>query len=159
MKFNYLHESEDVQLVSEQLRPSSELWELFVRYGFTLHGEVFSFDRPKKTKISPWQSKTIVAVYIFQADQDVYDSDEQWNRITLRYLLATLPRELISVFVEKAEIISRKLNLPLLYQGRTVLPNDLSSIFNSLADELSQNIASPGGEDLAIVIESTYPRR
>ena len=106
MDYDYLHEVEEVILLSDTKRPCDTLWSLFESQGFTLHDDVFSFDRPMTPPPSPWQAITLIAVHIFDDEIEIYDSDGQWNKVVLKYLLATQPRSGIATFSKQASSIS-----------------------------------------------------
>jgi hypothetical protein len=158
MDFDYLHEVEDVILQSETKRPCAPLWKLLKAQGFTLYEDVFSLDRPKKPKFPIWQSEAFVDVEILNDETEVYDPEDEWNRVVLKYLLATQPRAGIPVFVKEASGISTHLGLPMMFRGKFVTVEELEKQLNTNADELTAQLGEPGSEDVAIVIESTYPR-
>jgi len=158
MEFDYLHEVEDVVLHAENKRPCAELWKMFKAQGFTLYEDVFSLDRPKKPKSPIWQSETFVDVDVFNDKTPVYEPEEEWNKVVLKYLLATQPRAGIAVFARQASEISAHLGLPMMLRGNLVTREGLEKQLNTFADELTVQLGEPGSEDVAIVIQSTYPR-
>lgn len=159
MDYGFLHEAEDVVLRSENERSCAALWNLLQTQGFTLHGDVFSFDRPTKPPLPIWQSETFVEVDILNNETEVYDPEDKWNKIVLKYLLATQPRSSILVFSRKVTEVSASLALPMTMRGKVVGAEELEECLNRFADELAVQVGEPGSEDVAIVIQSTYPRR
>jgi hypothetical protein len=159
MDFEYLHEVEDVLLTSNTKRSCAVLWTLFREQGFTLYEDVFSLDRPKKPKLPLWQSEAFVDVDIFNDETPIYEPEKEWNRIVLKYLLATQPRFGIAVFSKNAAEISARLSIPMIFRGKLVIRDELEKHLNIIADELTAQLGEPGSEDVAIVIQSTYPRR
>lgn len=159
MEFDYLHEVEDVVLTSYAKRPCAALWNLFSEQGFTLYEDVFSLDRPRKPKLPLWQSEAFVDVDIFSDENPIYEPDEEWNKVVLKYLLATQPRSGIAIFSKHASEISARLDIPMTFKGKVVTSEELEKQLNNFADELTAQVGEPGSEDVAIVIQSTYPRR
>lgn len=102
---------------------------------------------------------SLVAVYIFNDEVEVYEPEVQWNKLVLKYLLATQPRAGILLFSTHVTEISKRLNIPMTFRGKLVTHEELERSLNSIADELTAEIGEPGSQDVAIVIESTYPRK
>ena len=90
-EYAYLHEAEDVWLISNTVRWCAELPPVLTGLGFELDEDVFTIDRPGKLPL--WQSRSIVAVQVLRGDREIYDEHAQWDRVKLKYLLATLPPE------------------------------------------------------------------
>ena len=158
MKYDYLHEYEDVFFRPASPSPCAKLWTLLKSAKCTLNDESFTFDRESRPKLPEWQSETIFSVHIYSDGTEVFDANEEWDLLKCRYLLATQPARYIVVFVDKIEAFSRALGLPIIYKGDEVTIESLKSTLMKIADQLTIDIAEPGSEDLAIVIESTYPR-
>src|SRR3990172_7822436 len=112
-EFGYLHEAEDVWLISDTVRWCAELWPVLTGLGFELDEDVFTVDRSGKLPL--WQSRSIIAIHVLRGDREIYDEHSQWDRVKLRYLLATLPPEVLAVFVEKAASVADQLRLPMQY--------------------------------------------
>jgi hypothetical protein len=155
MKYDYLHEKETVHLKDATPRPWTEIAAALASLGFTLNDDNYSFDR--KDHVYAWQTDSYVWMIVFRNDQEVFE--EQWNRIELRYLLATLPKDGIKVFTEKVSELAAKLKLSMIYNGEPVTKQALETKLNACAKELTENLGEPGSEEVAIFIESTYPRR
>ena len=156
-EYDYLHETEDVWLVPDQPRRASELWAVLPKAGLSLADDIFVLDRA--TKIPLWQARSVVAVHVLLGQEEIYEEDGVWDRLRLRYLLATLPAENVSAFVETAARVSALLNLPMTYRGRVVNPEELRSSLDRAVDELRESIGEPGSREVAATIEMTYPRR
>ena len=159
MQYDYLHEYEDVFFRPVTPQPCSKLWAFLKSLKCTLNDESFSFDRDTKSKLPGWQSETIFAVHVYSNGKEVFDADEEWDLLKCRYLLATQPSEYIDVFVYKIDALSSKLDLLPIYKDSEVNTHSLKVCLIEIANRLSIDIAEPGSEDLAIVIESTYPRK
>ncbi|MBK7144307.1 MAG: hypothetical protein KBF48_14435 [Xanthomonadales bacterium] len=155
--FDYLHEAEDVWLISMEDRCCGELWQVLKRLGFEVDEDVFTIDR--LGKLPMWQTRSIVAVHVFLDDQEVYDEDGRWNRVKLRYLMATLPSENLSIFVEAASSVAMSLGLTMEYRDQAVSKAELAAALNAALDELRVSVGEPGTKEVAIAIEMTYPRR
>lgn len=155
--FEYLHEAEDVWLVSENTRWCVEIWPILAELGFELDDDVFTVDRAGKTPL--WQSRSIVAVYILRGEEEIHDEHSQWDRLKLRYLLATLPADLLGVFVEKAGSLADRLRVPLLHRGRRVTVEELRVAIEGSVRDLRESVGEPGSKEVAAAIETTYPRR
>ena len=154
MKYAFLHEMETVHLTNVTPRSWSEIAVAMSNADFTLTDDKYSFDR--KDHIQVWQSDSYVWPGIFFNDKEIFE--EQWNRIELRYLLATLPMDGISIFAEKCSELASILRLPMIYNGQPRTKEELESQLIAYAKELSESLGEPGSEEVAIFIESTYPR-
>jgi len=159
MEFDYLHESEELVLRTQAKQPCALLWQVLAEQGFTLHEDVFSLDRPKKPPIPVWQTDSFVSVDILDDGTEVFEREDQWNKVVLKYLLASQPRSGIPIFVRAAFALSNCLSIPVLFKGNLITMNDLERRLTEFADELRDRLGEPGTESVAIFIESTYPRR
>ncbi|MEZ6140755.1 MAG: hypothetical protein R3B84_09310 [Zavarzinella sp.] len=159
MNYEYLHELEEVELCVSDARPISELLPIFRKLGFTFHDDVVSLDRP--VRVLPWQHSSVVEIEILFNGKEVFGFDEgKWDTIRLKYLFATLPYELADMFVETAIAVGKELCLPLRHAGVTIDETSLRQRFSIIRMELFDNTGEePGSEGLAILIQSTYPRR
>jgi len=155
--FNYLHEAEDVWLVSDTVRRCAELWPALSELGFELDEDVFTIDRSGKVPL--WQSRSIITVHVLRGDREIYDEHSQWDRVRLSYLLATLPSDVLEVFVEKAASVSDRLHLPMQYRGRLVTKEQLHAELQGSLQELRDSVGEPGSKKVAATIEMSYPRR
>lgn len=155
--FDYLHEAEDVWLISGEERCCGELWQVLMQLGFELDADVFTIDR--LGKLPTWQTRSIIAVHVFLDGQEVYDEGGRWNRVKLRYLMATLPFENLSTFVERAHSVAESLGLTMEYRDRAVSKVELAAALNAAVDELRVAVGEPGTKEVSIEIEMTYPRR
>ena len=156
-KYEYLHEVEDVWIVSEISKSCAELWSLLEDLGISLDEDVFTIDRFGKLPL--WQSRSVVVVRVLEGEQEVYEKDARWNRLNMRYLLATLPANAVNFFVEKVAAVADKIGLPMLYRDRIVSKVDLRKELELCIEELRSIIGEPGSKEVAAAIERTYPRR
>lgn len=156
-EFGYLHEAEDVWLISDTVRWCAELWPVLPELGFHLDEDVFTVDR--SGKLPPWQSRSIIVLQVLRGDREIYDEHAQWDRVKLRYLLATLPPEVLEVFVETAASVADQLRLPMQYRGRVVTKEELRAGLEGCLRELRESAGEPGSKEVAAAIEMTYPRR
>jgi hypothetical protein len=154
--YDYLHEAEDVWLVSPAVRWCAELWPVFKDVGFALDDDVFVLDRTGKIPL--WQTRSIASAYILRGDREVYDEHGQWDRLKLRHLLATLPADTLSIFVEAATGVADRLRLPMLFRNEQVTKDLLYRNLEKCVSELRQQVGEPGSKEVAAAIELTYPR-
>lgn len=159
MTFDDLHEAEDVTFASDKKQACLSLWKILKTSGFTLHEDVFSLDRPKKPPLPIWQSESFVEVSILNDNEEVYESSGEWNKLVLRYLLATQPRQGIPTFAKTAATLSERLGIPMVFHGKPVTIEELEANLNRFAGEVTANLGEPGSEEVAILIRATYPRR
>jgi hypothetical protein len=157
-RFDYLHEVETVTIQAEEPQSIAALLPLFKRLGFSLHDDVLSLDRSDRNP--PWQHSSIVEVELLHNGEEVFDVEDYWDTMHIKYLFASLPYELAEKFVEVAFSISKSLSLPLIHRGEVVTSILLRQRFMSYKEEiLAETGDEPGSESLAILIQSTYPRR
>jgi hypothetical protein len=154
--YEYLHPAEDVWLVPDGRRECTELWRLMPSVGFELDDDVFVIDR--KGRLPIWQSRSIVSAYVFLGEQEIYEEEAHWDRIRLRYLLATLPADLIPLFVDKAAALAGVLRLPMVYRGQAVDAASLMGRLELCAQELREAVGEPGSREVAIAVKTSYPR-
>jgi hypothetical protein len=157
--YEFLHECEEVIILSYVNIECKYLWPVLKDQGFTLHGDVFSFDRPNIGR-PIWQAESYCDVHIYEGEKDIYYKSKysHFNKIVLKYLLATQPRKGILVFSECAERLSKTLGLAMTFRGSIISREELTSTLQRFADELAAALGEPGSEEVAIFIESTYPR-
>ena len=121
---------------------------------------------PRDSKVPIWQSTSIVTVNMLAGGRSIYETDEDidesggtpWNQLHFEYLLATLPREFIGVFVREVEAISHEFQLSVLLNDQLVTIPELSAKINFLADELTGTYGEPGTKEVRIAIEELYRR-
>ncbi len=159
MAYEFFHEVEAVDLQSVSERRTSELVRVLEKHGFTLHEDVFSFDR--KCSTPPWQHDSVIELEVLHNDQEVYDFEEGlWSTLRLKYLFASLPFEFVDQFIEVAYALSQELGTSLMFRGRNIDRGELKAHFERYRDEvLSMTGDDVGSEGLAILIHATYPRR
>ena len=155
--YEFLHEAEDVWLVSDHRRPAEEVWAVLKSCGFTLHDDVFELER--SGRVPMWQSSSAASVSIFLGDTEVYDEDGEWDRVRLRHLLATLPETEAETFIDAVRKVAELLRLPMVHRGDLVSTAELKTAFSRYANELRESIGAPGAKDVRMFIESMYPRR
>jgi hypothetical protein len=156
MAYEYLHEAEDVWLVSAALRWCAELWPILKDIGLSLDDDVFALDRAGKIPL--WQSRSIASVYILRSGKEVSDEHAQWDRLKLRYLMATLPVDTLMTFVETASEVADRLRLSMHFRGEAVTKEQLRAKLEDCVSELRQHVGEPGSTEVAATIEITYPR-
>ena len=159
MDYEKLHEVEVVTLRSESPRPLSELLPIFTSQGFTLHDDVVSLDRGDQ--VPPWQHAAVVEVECQLEGQEVFGFDEgEWDAVLLKYLFASLPYQCVDQFIDVVDAISKRLGLQPEFHGRLVDRESLKEEFDRIRNELILETGEEAGsEQLAILIQSTYPRR
>jgi hypothetical protein len=157
MKYDFLHEAEEVYLRSDAPGQCSVIHSILEQLGYTLHEDVYSLERPGPAPL--WQSESFVHVDILSGASEVYQPWETWDTVKLVYLLATLPSDGITIFVASVSEVSRLLGIPMTYRGKVVSAQQLTEALLDCADELRLNVGEPGTEPVAIFIESTYPRK
>src|SRR5262245_28502431 len=123
MKYDFLHEAEEVYLVSDAPRPCSVIHSILEQLGYTLHEDVYSLERPGPVPL--WQSESFVHVDILSGASEVYQPWESWDTVKLVYLLATLPSDGITTFVASVSQVSQLLGIPMSYARRIVSARQL----------------------------------
>jgi hypothetical protein len=159
MDYTYLHELEVVKLRSRLPRPVEELLPVFTSQGFTLHDDVVSLDRTGK--LPPWQHPSVVEVEVLHKGDEVFGFGEGvWDTIELRYLFASLPIEYVNQFIDVVATTSDRLEITPEFEGQEIAVDALRLRFAGIRNELlSATGEDAGSEGLAILIQSTYPRR
>jgi hypothetical protein len=159
MDYAHLHEIEVVKFRSPSPRPVAELLAVFASQGFTLHEDVVSLDRTGK--FPPWQHPSVVEVEVLHEGEEVFGFEEGlWDTIELKYLVASLPFENTNRFLDVVATTSRSLGIPPEFKGEETTLDTIRSEFTRIRDELrAETGEDAGSERLAILIQSTYPRR
>ena len=158
MLFDRLHEAETVTLTSHEDRPIAALQLILLSLGFILHEDVFSMDRVDKCP--PWQSTLIIQVELLLNGIEVFDLDGNWNELRLRYLFASVPSDLIDRFCDTVMELARRLQLTPHLNGHPITRKELDDHFRKCLEELESEFGeTPGSESVAILIQSTYPRK
>ncbi len=152
-----------VQSVEVVLEPSqgqsvAALWRLLREEGFKLRGLGFEVRRPKKPAIPIWQSDSYVSAYIYHDDTELFENRGQWNRLALKYLIATQPRSGIPIFSEYSSKLALRLNLPMKVDDVVISQTDLELHLNKTADEITQLVGEPGSKEVRIAVERWYAR-
>ena len=155
--YDYLHEAEDVWLVPERPLRCAELRSKLLNVGLTLDDDVFVLDRDGKIPL--WQSRSIASVHVFFGNEEVFEEDASWDRLRIRYFMATVPAECFPSFVDVVSRVSPELGIPMTYRGAFVTPLVLAEEFRKCLGELQEAVGEPGSKEVAAEIEMTYPRR
>lgn len=153
--YGSFHEEEVVTL-SGATRSCRDLWNLLKESQFSLQDDVFVLER--RDKVKPWQHDAIVEVEILRDGREVFDEAEAWDTLNAVYSLARLPDSCVPVFVEVVSALAKKLQIEPRHRDHVVSRDDLLRIFQGYAEELRSTLGQPGSEEVAILIESTYPR-
>lgn len=158
MNYDYLHEVEFVELFNSQGIPRSVLLPVFQKLGFKRNDDIVSLER--EGKVPPWQAQTLVGVKILCNDEEVYGfGDDDWDLLRLEYMLASLPFDLATTFIDVVFQVSKSLESPLVDQGKEINTEKLMTKLTQARDELLlETGGDPGSEFLQILIQSTYPR-
>ncbi|KAA5543865.1 hypothetical protein FYK55_11900 [Roseiconus nitratireducens] len=157
--YSYLHEIEFIEFKTKIPRSRQSLAQCLLREGFTLHDDLFCVDRTDK--VPPWQHPSIIETSVIDQQDEVYDySEGVWDCLQLKYLLAFLPFDFAGQFVECAQRLSERLNIRPEYGGRIITAKALYAKLETAKSEVLKETGElPGTENLAIFIQSTYPRR
>ncbi len=96
--FSNLHEAETIYLKAEIPLPCKELDAVLRDMGFKNEDETFYLDR--KDVVREWQSKEIAMLEVYREKDRLEDlTSGIWNLLTVEFLLATVPRSCIPVFL------------------------------------------------------------
>ncbi|WP_182868452.1 hypothetical protein [Stieleria mannarensis] len=158
MTFEYLHEQEVVAFRSSTRRPLAELLPTFTSQGFALHDDTVSLDR--SDNVPPWQHPSIVEVECQLDGDEVFGFDEgEWDTLLMKYLFASVPFEFVDQFVDVVITTGRLLGIEPKFHGNPVSGESLKEKFERIREQLlSETGELAGSEQLAIIIQSTYPR-
>jgi len=152
-----LHEEETVTFGADRSRPCSELWALLKNICFTLEEDVFVYLRTEKD-VAPWQHDAVIEIEILAGDDEVFSRSGKWDTLNVIYPLGRVPMSEMPLVVQKAAEIAQHLALPMVQRGSVVNSDELTERLNEYAAELTDTAGAPGSEELAILIESRYPR-
>ncbi len=162
MKCKY--EMVTVWLRSRDCHGRLELYKYLGCRGYVSNDDMYKLRRRDRGPI--WQSTTLVTVHVVRDGTAIYETDEDidetggkpWNQLQCEYLLATLPREYVDVYVKEIEAISNEFRLSVLLNDQHVSIPDLSAKINAMADELTSAYGAPGATEVRIAIEEMYRR-
>ena len=162
--YEYFHEKEIVQLKAPMPLQRKDLHEYLLSEGFKSEDDFYYLDRNDRVK--PWQSINIYTVDIYLGEEAIYETKKDiyetgggsWNRLEASYLLASLPDSYIEYFCKNVFAIAERFGLQVYHHNIEKNKKDLIDTFASYAKKLSEKYSEPGSEDLAILIQDTYPR-
>ena len=157
MAHDELHEEEAVELRAEGRGSGPLLRQVLREAGLELDDDVFLLRRPRR-EVRPWQSDAATEVEILADGAETYDADAGWDTVRLVYPLATVPADLIALFVDTASAIAARLGLPLRHRGAVVSAAELRETLTAIAATLASGPGAPGSEELAIEIAARYAR-
>lgn len=148
-----LHEEKSVTILLDDLCTAGQGNILLRGLGFTLYYDVYSFDARQS---EPWQSETIASVFLFHDDVES-DAQDDFNRLSLSYLLASRPSSDIDVFLALVERVATAFQGRLVYNGRPATVVDIRKDFVFCVDFLLKEWGEePGSESLRIMIEENH---
>ena len=158
MKPNY-HEKETVLCKSSKPQIRKQLHKWLKARGYKSEDD-FYFLKLKGKKQS-WQSDSLMSVDVLLNENEVYETEDDiqegnssfWDTLKISYLMASHPREYISVFVNEIMEISNTFGLTIQFQSHEQSIDLLSTELNQIADELEQNWGGAGSKSLAIMIQ------
>lgn len=156
------HEKVTVVLVRETLVLRTELHTCLKLRGFKSEDDFYSLKR--KARVQPWETRTLVSVDVklnsSAVDETEADIEEgastAWNSLELSYLMASMPRDCIDLFVEEVQQLSLHFGLQIQFNSELFEASSLRTELNRIADELAENFGGTGSEELAILIEQEY---
>jgi hypothetical protein len=162
---NPYHEAERIELHAGTPRLRKELHGFLKDRGFRSIDDFYVL--PRRGRVMPWQSQDIVVLDVRLAGNAVYEAREDiaegtagaWDCLQLKYPMASVPSECLSVFVSHAAALASHFDLAIRYQDHEMPLDDVARELASIADHLSENWFDPGSENLALLILDEYPRR
>ncbi|WP_154668141.1 hypothetical protein [Pseudoduganella violaceinigra] len=158
------YEKLTVVLAREAPASRKEFHTWLKRRGYKSEDDFYYLKR--KGRIPPWQTDAIVTVDIRLNSSAIYETEEDveegsstaWNSLKLDYLMASLPRECIELFLEEVEQISNCFGLEVKFELAEVDVPSLRASLNVIADSLDRDFGGAGSEELAILIAQEYAR-
>jgi hypothetical protein len=158
---NY-HEKITISLLADKPMSRKDLHEFLTKMGYKSMDDFYFVKR--KDEIKFWQSSNLLTLDVYMNNVHKYETEEdiessestEWNRLDLYYLMATIPSNHITAFVDQVEQLSNSLGLSIKYEGELTSSRKLDEALTSIANQLTSNLAPPGTEDLAILIEMDY---
>ena len=163
MNNKFPHESEVIEFRSPVSKPCSELWKSLKDTGFNLAEDVWFLQRDEP--VENWQSVSYGSVSVFFQNEELFltteeanDPDEkpQWDKVEIKYLLATLPEEMVDRFVAKIESLAVKLELPIRYKNEEISAANLGYKLHAFCRELDEEFGGPGSKIIRQFIELHY---
>ncbi|RYG64872.1 hypothetical protein EON80_18400 [bacterium] len=178
MREKFPHETEVVTLVSPERRHVYDLELLLEEAGFVRTQWVWQL--PRRDEAKKWQVGHNGSVRIFFAGEqlDFYDeplegefTDEEresmrddeweeqlyyWDRLEIRYPMASLPEASIDPLAEAAGVLAAGLQLPLIYQDQEVSAEELAATWHSYCAGLEKEFGGVGSMTIRHFIDLHY---
>ncbi|MCX7113684.1 MAG: hypothetical protein NTX45_27110 [Proteobacteria bacterium] len=153
------HEKETILCKSNNPQVRKKLHNWLKQRGYKSEDDFYFLKR--KGKIQSWQSDSLMSVDVLLNENEVYETEDDiqegnssfWDTLKISYLMASHPREYISVFVNEIMEISNTFNLTIQFHSQEKSIDLLSTELNQIADELEQNWGGAGSKSLAIMIQ------
>ncbi|KZM42190.1 hypothetical protein OA92_13410 [Marinomonas sp. SBI22] len=148
------HQSVSVFIDFDKTYSSGQLNRKLKELGATLYYDVYSFKRKDKGPI--WQSESLIYVVTFYDDKEV-DAQDSSNRLELKYPLATLGADQITMFAKVAGNVADSFGVKPLLDGLEVTEGEIIQHCEDLVTDLMEQWGEePGSKTLRIFIESQY---
>lgn len=158
------HEKETVTLVSKEPLSRETLHKYLKNRNFKSEDDFYYLDRKDRAK--PWQAISVLTVDLTMNGEPVYETEKDmeesacssWDQLNLSYLMASLPEKYMEVICDEIFLLCQHFDLTCNHKGVVFDQYSLFDCFKEYAKELTENYGSPGSEDLAFIIQATYPR-
>lgn len=159
---NNFHERELIYLDSSQDQSRRELHKFLKDNGFKSIDDFYVLDR--KGRVPPWQSRTLISIDIANSNDSIYETEEDiedgkpqdWRRLKIACLLASLPKECLPLFTNTIGKISEHFDLRISFLGQEATLESLEFELHRLANEVEVAFFPCGSEELAIAIQNEY---
>lgn len=161
---DYIEEEIEINLMSDHRQSRKDLHMFLLTLG--CKSEDYLYFLPRSDDVKPWQIDVLFTLetrIIGNENRDCGDEvakDEslEWDEISIRYLISSIPRNNIEKLIYNLELLVAKFDLYIIFRKKSIanaeaLKTNISYIF----DEIESLFGTPGSEDLAILIESQYP--
>jgi len=159
VKFKY--EEVILSLSSKYTHSHRELHEFLLNRDFKIMDDLYF--KPRYESFPKWQIDEFISIQLFfegkaafSTTEDVIEKDDAWDRLDLSYLLASLPRRYIDMFISEAVALSDKFDLRFRMDGEDISFSTVSNKMNSLADQLEGELGEAGSEIVNYLIELEY---
>ena len=162
-KANPYHEAECIELRAATPRSRRELHGVLKQLGCRAIDDCYAFDR--RDQVQPWQSASLFTVDVYLGEAAPYETDDdvleglstQWDRLRVRYLMATVPAQLIGPFVDAVERLAQALGLEVHFAGERRELSQVRDELAAIARWLDEQYFEAGSENLALLIADEYP--
>ena len=155
IKIDIYHERLDIIFYSSIPREISEYVLAAKSAGLTYQEDLFVLNR--KGNIPPWQHQSIVECSTFLKGKEIFGKRGKWDRIVFSFLFASLPESCWNEFNVVVFKFSDAINIKPKFNDKYINFNELSDVFIAFKQELINKFnLSPGSEELAIIINSSY---